>query len=159
MVWAHNGAKPGPERFGVAVQARGLDIVRTLGPLAAAGTGAGQIADAAVAIWDAVDAALSPVIGHRGCAALYRRSLHVSLTDFPWLQPAYEGATAPGDFASLHHALSAQSGPQAAAAHDALLRTFQDLLADLIGRSLTQRLLQAAWDSPSGGLAARDAAE
>ncbi|MEO5670827.1 MAG: hypothetical protein ABIR26_09070 [Ramlibacter sp.] len=133
--------------------------MRTLGPLAAAGTDVPQIADAAVAFWAVVDSELSPVIGRRGCSALYRRSLLLAQVDFPWLQAAYEGAATPGDFASLRDALVKQTALQAAAAHDALTQTFRDLLADLIGRSLTNRLLQAAWDSPSGGPPARDSSQ
>ena len=100
--------------------------------------------DAAVAAWVAIDGALSPVIGARGTAALYQRSVHRALQDHPWLAAAYEGALQPGDFASLRAAMSQQTGANSAAAHDAILQTFQDLLDNLIGRSLTQRLLQAA---------------
>jgi len=130
--------------------------VRTLGAQAATGADARQIADAAVEVWSAVDAALAPVIGLRGSAALYRRSLHLARADYPWLAAASEGPAAPGDFAPLHAALVQQTGVLAAAAHDAMLRIFHDLLADLIGRSLTQRLLQAAWDSSSGGHTGQD---
>jgi len=130
--------------------------VRTLGTAAADGANAGQIADTAVAIWAAVDGALAPVIGPRGSAALYKRSLHLARADFPWLAAAYEGAVDPGDFGALRAALAKQDAPAAAAAHDATLQIFHDLLADLIGRSLTQRLLQSVWESPSSGNAVQD---
>lgn len=99
------------------------------------------------------------MIGHRGSAALYRRGLHVSRAAFPWLAAAYEGAATPGDFASLHAALAEQSGEHAAAGQAAVLQNFHDLLTDLIGRSLTQRLLQAVWEPPSSGTSARDASQ
>ena len=132
------------------------NIVKNLGPLAASGADAGKIADAAVAAWTAVDGALSPIIGRRGVAALYKRSIHLALEDHPWLAAAYEGALQPGDFASLRAALSRQTAQNAAAGHDAVLKTFQDLLDSLIGRSLTQRLLQAVRDQPSSGAAVQD---
>jgi hypothetical protein len=129
-------------------------IVKTLGPLAAEGADARQIAASAVAIWNAIDGALSPVIGLRGSGALYKRSLHLARADHPWLAVAYDGALLPGDYSSLQAALAQQSSADAAAGHDALLQTFHDLLADLIGRSLTHRLLQAVWEPPTTGTTA-----
>ncbi|MDB5870776.1 MAG: hypothetical protein JWQ07_218 [Ramlibacter sp.] len=135
---------------------RGGRIAKAFGPQADDDADARQTADAAVAVWRAVDSALSPVIGQRGVAALYKRSLHLARADYPWLAAAYDGALQPGDFASLRLALSQQASRAATAAHDALLKTFHDLLSDLIGRSLTQRLLQAVWEPPSSGNAVQD---
>ena len=114
------------------------------------------IADAAVAVWTAIDGALSPVIGARGNAALYKRSLHLARVQHPWLAAAYEGAVQPGDYSALRAALAQQTATDASQAHEALLRIFNDLLADLIGRSLTGRLLQAAWSPNSYGNAVQD---
>jgi hypothetical protein len=114
------------------------------------------IADGAVAVWTAIDSALSPVIGARGNAALYKRSLHLARARHPWLQGAYEGAMQPGDYSALHAVLAQQTAADASVAHDALLGIFNDLLADLIGRSLTKRLLQAAWSPNSYGNAVQD---
>jgi hypothetical protein len=114
------------------------------------------IADGAVAVWTAIDAALSPVIGARGNAALYKRSLHLARAQHPWLAVAFEGAVQPGDYSALRDALAQQSATDASRAHEALLRTFNDLLSDLIGRSLTRRLLQAAWSPNSYGNAVQD---
>ena len=115
-----------------------------------------QIADGAVAIWRAVDKALSPVIGQRGSAALYERSLHLAQAEYLWLGAAYQGAAEPGGFAALRAALVQQTPEQAAAAQDFLLHTFINLLTDLIGTSLTRRLLQSAWDLPSNGHSVED---
>ena len=128
----------------------------TLRLVPAEGADSKSVADAAVAVWVAIDAALSPVIGRRGNAALYRRSLHLARAHHPWLTTAYEGAAHPGDYGALHVALSRQTAAVAAQAHEALMTTFQDLLADLIGRSLAGRLLQGAWDPHSNGNAAQD---
>lgn len=134
-------------------------MANTLGPLSAGSANAAQIADAAVSIWGAVHAALSAVIGQRGVAALYKRSLHVACTDYPWLAAAYEGALQPGDFTSLHAALAQQDAAIAAAAHDATMQILHDVLANLIGLSLTDRLLQAVWDHSSAGNAVKDASQ
>ena len=114
------------------------------------------IADAAVAVWKAIDGALSPVIGARGNAALYKRSLHLARAQHTWLAVAFEGAVQPGDYSALRAALAQQTATDASQAQDALLRIFNDLLADLIGRSLTRRLLQAAWSPNSYGNAVQD---
>jgi hypothetical protein len=116
------------------------------------------IADSAVAVWTAIDGALSPVVGPRGNAALYKRSLHLARVQYPWLATAYEGAVLPGDYSALRTALAQQTAANASQAHDALLGIFNDLLADLIGRSLTRRLLQAAWSPNSYGNAVQDEA-
>lgn len=127
-----------------------------LRPIHADGADPQGIADAAVAVWTAIDEALSPVIGPRGHAALYKRSLHLARVQHPWLAVAYEGAVQPGDYSALREALAAQFPTEAALAHDSLLRIFHELLVDLIGRSLTRRLLQAAGSSHSYGNAVQD---
>jgi uncharacterized damage-inducible protein DinB len=99
---------------------------------------------------------LAPVIGQRGSAALYQRSLHLARVDYSWLAAAYESAAEPRDLGALHAALVQQTAEQAAAAHDRALQTMLQLLADLIGQSLTERLLKSAWDSTSSGNAVRD---
>lgn len=114
------------------------------------------VADGAVAVWTAIDGALSPVIGARGNGALYKRSLHLARAQHPWLAAAYEGAVQPGDYSALRAALAQQTAADATRAQEALLRIFNDLLADLIGRSLTSRLLQAAWSPNSYGNAVQD---
>ncbi len=135
----------------------GRRTVKTLGADAANGADAGQIADTAVAIWCAIDGALSPVIGSRGSGALFKRSLHLARADYPWLAAAYEGSVQPGEFSALRTALSQQEATAGAAGHDAVLKIFEDLLVDLIGRSLMQRLLQSVWEpSPSAGTAVQD---
>ena len=120
------------------------------------GADAGQIADAAVAVWDAIDNALSPVIGRRGSAALFQRSLHLAREGYPWLGAASTKAAEDDEFAALRVALALQTPEHAAAAHDSMLQTFLALLADLIGESLTLRLLRDAWELPSNGPAGKD---
>ena len=136
---------------------RGSDTVKTLGTMAEAGVGAARIADASIAIWTAIDAALAPVIGPRGSAALYKRSLHLTRSSHPLLTSAYDAASRPGDYSGLRDALAQQSPSEAAGAHDAMVRNFNDLLADLIGRSLTQRLLRAVWEPTSSANGEQDA--
>lgn len=117
--------------------------------LVAEGVDAGKIADKAVSIWCDVGRALSPIIGQRAVAALYKRSLSLTRAAYPWM-PALPGAEVQLDiFAPLRIALSQQTSANVVAAHGALLQTFLDLLTHLIGGSLTERLLKSVWDSPS----------
>jgi len=114
------------------------------------------IAAAAVSIWHEVDVALAQIIGKPGVAALYKRSLYLTLADHPCLVTAYEGSLRPGEFAGLEVALAQQTRVEASAAIIALLNTFHDLLTHLIGGSLFERLLRSVWDKPSSGDAAKD---
>ena len=101
------------------------------------------VADRAIAVWSCVDVALAPIIGRRGVAALYRRSLQLTSAGHSCLSALLVGERLPGDYASLQGVLAGQPAAAATAAHDALLRTFHDLLVKLIGSSLTDQLLQS----------------
>lgn len=121
----------------------------SLTQLAADGADGQRIADRAVATWRDIDAALSPIIGRRGVAALFKRSVLLAVPRQASLVSADENVDAPGDFAALRAALSAQTAADAIATNGALLKTFVDLLTNLIGVSLTERLLQSVLDIPS----------
>jgi hypothetical protein len=60
-------------------------IAATLANRAGKGTDAALIADAIVSTWQLIDTALSPIIGHGGVAALYKRSLYLTGRVHPWL--------------------------------------------------------------------------
>ena len=124
-----------------------------LADLAAQGADSQQIATAAVTMWHDIHAALSPIIGPRGVCALYQRSLHVARGDFPWLGPVHATALDSGAFGALRIALSHQPSTVAADAHNTVLAAFYGLLVNLIGESLTERLLSVVWDRTSGGSA------
>ena len=121
-------------------QARDRDV--PLAQLAQEGASAERIAGLAVSVWRDIDDALCPIVGWQGFAALYKRSLHLTRTVHPWLAAMQDSALQPGRFDALQTALSQQAPPTAVAAHAALLQTFHDLLARLIGAALTARLLQ-----------------
>lgn len=112
---------------------------------------AASIASAALSVWREIDGALAPIIGQPGVAALYKRSLYLTLVDQPSLVTAYEGALRPGEFEGLETALSQQTPAQAMAVICALLNTFHELLTHLIGGSLFERLLRNVWEKPSSG--------
>jgi hypothetical protein len=80
---------------------------------------------------------------------LFRRALHQTTTAFPWLATAVDRGGSAGPLPSLIACLSAQRAAAATEAASALLLTFAELLATLIGESLTERLLGPVWAQPS----------
>ena len=109
------------------------------------GADAVEIADAIVSTWRKVDAALNPIIGHGGVAALYKRSLSLAAQAHPWLAGAHEGVQTAMDLAALKAVLAQQCSADTAAGGGALLNTFYQLLTGLIGTSLTGQLLSSVW--------------
>jgi hypothetical protein len=117
---------------------------------------AAQIADAIVATWQEIDAALTPIIGQRGVAALYRRSLYLTCAAHPWLAGTHEDAHTDMDLAALKSVFREQSSTHAAGGGNALFQTFYELLASLVGSSLTERLLRSVWANSSSDQHAQD---
>lgn len=131
-------------------------IQSSLSKRAAAGCDSGLMASLVVSIWRDLDAALAPIIGHRGVAALFYRTLHLIRHDYPWLTASHVSMTEPMDFAALQSTLSQQISTHVVAANDALLQKFLEQLASLIGESLVERLLRAVVDTHSPGDAAQE---
>jgi hypothetical protein len=124
--------------------------------------GAGATADPALvgakvaATFRAINDALSPIIGHRGVAALYRRSVHLASVTHPWLAGAHEEVHVALDLVPLAAVLAQQTTAQAVAGGTRLLQTFHSLLTSLIGPSLTERLLRPVWVNFLSGPSAQD---
>jgi hypothetical protein len=109
---------------------------------------AAQVAAACGVLWLELEAALSPIIGRGGVSALGQRSLHLASAAHPWLAEHRQGSSAMPDSAWLVALLAQRSRDEAAAAGSAFLQTFRELLSNLIGASLTERLLRGVWGSP-----------
>ena len=122
-------------------------IQSNLSARAAAGGDASSIAALAVFIWRDLDSALAPIIGTRGVAALFHRTLHLIRHDHAWLTAAPVSMADPVDFTALQSTLSQQTTANIVAANGALLRKFLELLGNLIGESLTERLLRPVVDT------------
>ncbi len=115
------------------------------------------VAVAARTTWTRIDVSLSTIIGRRGVAGLYKRSLSLTRKAHPVLAVIFDGALQPGDYSTLQNALAQESASVATAASEALLQTFSDLLTRLIGQSLSERLLQPILDNTSSsGTAVKD---
>jgi hypothetical protein len=132
------------------------DFYDELAQLARDGADSTQIATGAVLKWRLVDDALSPIVGHGGVVALFRRAVFLTRQSHAALALLPEAPDQPHDFAALQTLLSQQPSVEAAAIATALQHTFVDLLTHLIGESLTERLLRSVWDKTSS---ANDAQE
>ncbi|MGI4718374.1 MAG: hypothetical protein ACRYGO_12915 [Janthinobacterium lividum] len=102
--------------------------------------------------WRRIAQHLCPLIGESGFCALFGRAIHVVGPDHAWLAPQQPCRVTDQLFISLEERMALVDAERAAAANDALLRTFTQLLAALIGERLTQRLLDSAMatDMPDG---------
>ena len=99
------------------------------------------VAEASLAIWRRIAAQLTPVIGARGVDALFGRALHLASREFPWLAQPLADEPSADPMASGCGRLQVRDGTAALEAAVALLGTFTDLLATLIGTTLCERLL------------------
>ena len=131
-------------------------IAAALARRVAEGSDGAQIADAIFSAWQEIDAALSPILGQQGVAALYKRSLYLTAAAYPWLAGAFQGAHAAMDLTELKSIFAQQDGNNAAATGGALLQTFHELLASLVGPALTERLLRSVWEHLLSGAPAQD---
>jgi hypothetical protein len=127
-----------------------------LGARLSAGADIGLVADTILGLWQELDQALSPIVGTRGVAALYNRSLQLTTPAHPWLPSASSGVLAAIDLSALKAALLRQTAARAAAGGSALFETFRELLSSLVGSALTERLLRSVWTPSSGASPAQD---
>lgn len=119
-------------------------IRKTLAQHAGESPDAGAIAEAVLTSWHEMTVQLKPLLGERGVNALFRRTLHLMRTSFPgFVIPEGEGDSAVL-LANLKADLGARDASDAYETGLSLLATFTELLATLIGGSLTERLLCTA---------------
>lgn len=115
------------------------------------GAAAFEVAALLVAEWQRIERALTPILGIRGVAALFGRSLNLAARAHPWLAaiavPAQEGA----DPVALEAVFAGREVRELTLGGDALLSAFKELLVSLIGLSLTERLLAGTPQDDTSG--------
>ena len=116
-------------------------IRRTLRQRAGDSPDALAIARATSEIWLLMSAQLTPVIGGNGVDAILNRSLHLTSAAFPWLASSDEQMDHESLPVRISMRLAGREPDAATQASSSLLITFIELLATLIGNSLTRRLL------------------
>lgn len=123
-------------------------LALTLEHLAARGADTEQLSTAIISTWKVIEGTLAPVLGKKGVAALYARSLYLTVPAHGWLAALSTRHDEPMDLAQLEEVLAQQRSSDVAAGGGAHLQAMHELLASLIGPSLTGQLLRAAWDNP-----------
>lgn len=96
-------------------------------------------------LWETLAREVSSLVGEGGFDALYARSVFLAQSGFPWLAADSSSPTSGRRFAPLKTSLGAQTPAQAGEANRLLLITFTDIVASLIGETLTTGILRSAW--------------
>jgi hypothetical protein len=118
-------------------------IAASLSRRSGANADALETADAMVAIWQEFSAALHPIIGGQGNAALYDRSVSLAARKHPWLVSSRAAANGSVDPTALRGAVARQTAGEAAAGATDFLQAFYDVLVSLIGAALCEQLLSS----------------
>ena len=103
------------------------------------------IVDVSILLWEKLARELVSIIGDGGFQSLYKRSVHLNIPTFPWMSSCYSSIPNGSGFDELKKCLAAQDLKIAGEASTALLITFIDVLALLIGELLTSSILDLAW--------------
>lgn len=103
-----------------------------------------------------IDRAMRSIIGKVGIDALFHRCIEITSADYPWLTAASTDGQSAMNLEVLSATLLKQDPVHLAAAGDLLLLNFHHLLADLIGSSLTERLLRPVLEPLLNGTATKD---
>lgn len=130
----------------MAIDAPQHELIRkTLELRAGQAADARAFADATIEIWQEIALHLTPVIGAQGLVVLFNRSLHLTSANFHWLSTLGHTQDTAQQLPKLRTLLAEQSVTEAAQASGNWFVMLTELLASLIGESLTARLLEPVW--------------
>jgi hypothetical protein len=131
--------------FDQSKEEESAEIAALLAGAVSDGASSREVAEMVASAFRGIDQVLAPIIGQRGVAALYKRSMHVAGQTHAWLPRSQEDVPAAMDVTALTTGLGQQTAAAAAAAGGQLIQIFCELLISLIGPSLTGRLLRTVW--------------
>jgi hypothetical protein len=110
------------------------------------GTDGAAPAMRAAEVWHRLFKKFRPLLGPLSTDLLFERTLIRHASTFPWLPQPPLPAGEPGSlFRDFLRSLDGRDSESIAAVNRALLGTYTDLLADLIGEGLATRFLRAAF--------------
>ena len=115
-----------------------------------------QVADAAIELWEKLATEIISLVAEGGFNALYARSVFLAQSSFPWLAASSLAPQTDHRFAQLKISLAEQTPAHASEANRLLLITFTDILASLIGESLTAGILRSAWGNDASDSADKE---
>ncbi len=124
-------------------------IRRTLALSAGIAPSSHGVAEATLRLWGQIAVRLAPVIGGKGVEALLGRSLQIASATFPWLSKAGGAEDSAHPLTNLRASLETLDPEVGTAGSFTWLVIFTELLATLIGESLTERLLEPVWTPPT----------
>lgn len=114
------------------------------------------VANLIVLAWEEIGRVMQSIVGKNGVNALFHRSIEITSTAYPWLAAASKDPQSAINLDALRATLLEQETSHFAAASDTLLQHFYHLLTNLIGFSLTERLLRPALNPLLNGAATKD---
>jgi len=104
-----------------------------------------NVADGAIDLWQRLATELVVIIGEGGFQSLFSRSVQLTSAAFPWIAPIHSRSPIESQLLALKASLAGGEFPDATEASIYLLATFCDVLAGLIGDTLTDSILRSAW--------------
>lgn len=104
-----------------------------------------KAAATAIVLWERMATEIIAIVGSGGFDSLYARSIFLSQTLYPWLVCSQASVSAEQRFAAFKSSLEKQTPDVVIEANIRLLCTFTDILALLIGETLTTSILRSAW--------------
>jgi hypothetical protein len=125
-------------------------IVAVLAPRSEGFADSAAIAGRALWSWEQVALQLTPLIGETGFQSLYARAVHLTIPHCAGLVPVMQFQSVDALLQKLKKNIETLPPADAAHVSNLLLDTFTELLATLIGESLTSRILRSAWTAGSG---------
>jgi len=108
-----------------------------------------EVVETTLGLWSRFAPELTAVVGAGGFMSLYSRSVKLTGGRYPWVLSELSKPTCGDGLSELRACLGHQTPAQAHLASEDLLNVFFDLLASLIGESLTGQILDSAWSSPA----------
>ena len=112
-----------------------------------AGADAGAVAGAAIGIWRQLAFKFVPLLGPNSVNSIYARSLESNKQAFAWLPASLRQDVSELPLAALKTALENRRTDEIILANNALLNTFINLLATLIGARMIIPFLRSAFPS------------
>ena len=109
------------------------------------GTDARAVAAAAIDIWGQLAFKFVPLLGPNSVNSIYARSLEFNKPAFPWLPASLRQDVAELPFTVLKESFELRPADEIIRANNALLDTFINLLATLIGARLVIPFLRSAF--------------
>jgi len=103
-------------------------------------------ADTIVTAWEGIDSVMRLIIGKHCMNGLFSRSIEGTKISYPWLAALSQDGQSEVDLKALRALLLKQDAVGLAAASDALLFYLLNMLVELIGLTLTERLLRPVLD-------------